>query len=240
MSQNNNISGETNIPTQDLVSDYLLQGTPSDTLIVFAHGAGANMHHEFMAQMAQKLVAAQFQVLRFNFLYMQANMADGKRRPPDRAPKLLAHYESVLEKIDSLKQEGKVHYHRIVLVGKSMGGRMSAILMSDEHQIENDVAKLVQKEVSHVICLGYPFLPPKGKEPRLSPLNQSQMPILILQGERDTFGNREQLPQWSIRHGVEIKWIGDGDHSFKPRKKSGFDFEGNLDVAVNYITEYLN
>ncbi|WP_352340112.1 alpha/beta family hydrolase, partial [Psychrobacter sp. 16-MNA-CIBAN-0192] len=73
---------------------------------------------------------------RFNFLYMQANMQDGKRRPPDRAPKLLAHYEQVLLDIQQKMALGLINCQRIILMGKSMGGRMSAILTSSDHQLQ--------------------------------------------------------------------------------------------------------
>lgn len=53
-----------------------------DTLVVLAHGAGANMEHEFMTQMAKRLSAGNggasdaeqaIGVLRFNFPYMRSN-----------------------------------------------------------------------------------------------------------------------------------------------------------------------
>lgn len=82
---------------EDVVpSAYVLEGEPSETLILFAHGAGANRDSDFMCQMAAGLVAKGFQVMRFNFPYMQANAVDGKKRPPDRAPKLLACFGEML------------------------------------------------------------------------------------------------------------------------------------------------
>ena len=55
----------------ELARDYLIDGpVDSDTLILLAHGAGANMHHAFMQQLTQSLVAKGFAVYRFNFLYM--------------------------------------------------------------------------------------------------------------------------------------------------------------------------
>ena len=62
-------------------------------LFVFAHGAGAGMHHDFMAQVSGLLTQAQISVLRFNFPYMQQMQAEGKSRPPDIVPKLLDYYQ---------------------------------------------------------------------------------------------------------------------------------------------------
>ncbi|GGP59418.1 alpha/beta fold hydrolase [Shewanella saliphila] len=225
-------------PTE-LAQDYVLQGAKSDTLIIFAHGAGANMHHEFMVNMSDKLVKNGFQVYRFNFLYMQANMQDGKRRPPDRAPKLLTHLEQVLIDVGEKIKQGLINPKRIVLIGKSMGGRMSAILTSAEHVFLSAQAKDIAAKIAAVVCLGYPFIPLKGGEPRLSPIQTNPLPILIVQGERDKFGGREQVPSWPLSENTSIYWIGDGDHSLQPRKSSGYTLEGNLQQASDGISQFI-
>ena len=222
-----------------LARDYILQGPISDTLIIFAHGAGANMHHEYMVSMTDKLIAQGYQVYRFNFLYMQANMQDGKRRPPDRAPKLLAHYEQVLLDVQQKMALGLINCRRIVLMGKSMGGRMSAILTSSDHQFQQPIIADVINKIAAVVCLGYPFIPLKGGEPRLMPIQHNPLPMLIVQGERDKFGDLQQLPTWDLGEHVDVCWIGDGDHSFKPRKSSGYTLEGNLNTAVAYINQFI-
>jgi len=45
-------------------------------------------------------------------------------------------------------------------------------------------------------------------------------PMLILQGERDPLASREGGGH-KLSKAVQVKWIADGDHSFKPRKSSG-------------------
>ena len=223
-----------------LAQDYILQGNISDTLIVFAHGAGANMHHDFMVSMSNKLVDAGFQVYRFNFLYMQANMQDGKRRPPDRAPKLLNHFEQVLIDVGEKIDQGLINPKRIVLMGKSMGARMSAIITSNEYCFVSSVAKNIASKISAVVCLGYPFVPLKGGEPRLSPIQTNPLPILIVQGERDKFGGREQLHHWTLSEKTQLCWMNDGDHSLQPRKSSGYTLEGHLQLAVCCISDFIN
>jgi predicted alpha/beta-hydrolase family hydrolase len=222
-----------------LAHDYLLQGPKSDTLIIFAHGAGANMQHEYMASMTDKLLGQGYQVYRFNFLYMQANMQDGKRRPPDRAPKLLGHYEQVLKDVQHKMAIGLIDCQRIILMGKSMGGRMSAILTSTDHQLQQPLITDVINKIAAVVCLGYPFIPLKGGEPRLAPIQHNAIPMLIVQGERDKFGDRQQVPTWALGEHVEVCWIGDGDHSLQPRKSSGYTLEGNLNYAIEHISQFI-
>ncbi|ASF15027.1 alpha/beta fold hydrolase [Shewanella sp. LC6] len=203
------------------LSAHVLEGEPSEILILFAHGAGANRDSDFMCQMAAGLVAKGFQVMRFNFPYMQANAMDGKKRPPDRAPKLLACFSEML---DVAHAQPKVK--RVVLMGKSMGGRMAALLACDSVQASR---------IDRVICLGYPFIPLKGGEPRLEPLNDCQVPVLVLQGERDKFGGKMQIPT----NDIQIEYLADGDHSFVPRKSSGTTEAANLALAVDLSAKFI-
>ncbi|MGR6501541.1 alpha/beta fold hydrolase [Shewanella sp. Koi 1] len=211
---------------EDVVpSAYVLEGEPSETLILFAHGVGANRDSDFMCQIAAGLVANGFQVMRFNFPYMQANAVDGKKRPPDRAPKLLTCFSEMLD-VAHAQPEVK----RVVLMGKSMGGRMAALLACDSVQASR---------IDRVICLGYPFIPLKGGEPRLEPLNDCQVPVLVLQGERDKFGGKMQIPSWPLKRDIQIEYLADGDHSFVPRKSSGTTEAANLAFAVDLSTKFI-
>lgn len=205
---------------------YVLEGDPANTLILLAHGAGANMNSDFMQAISSGLVTKGLQVMRFNFPYMQANVVDGKKRPPDRTPKLLACFTEMLDIALSQPQ-----VKRVVLMGKSMGGRMAATLACDPNLITC---------IDRVICLGYPFIPLKGGEPRLAPLNDCQVPVLVLQGERDKFGGKVQISTWPLKNNVQIHYLADGDHSFIPRKSSGITEAANLTLAVDLSAKFIN
>ena len=73
-----------------------------------------------------------------------------------------------------------------------------------------------------VVCLGYPFHPP-GKPERLrtAHLETLKTPTLIVQGTRDRLGSEEEVAAYTLSPSIELAWMADGDHSFKPRKKSG-------------------
>jgi len=201
------------------MTDYLRDGNAGDPLFVFAHGAGAGMDHEFMNSVAKGLAGKGIQVVRFNFPYMVKRAEDGKKRPPDRAPKLLEAYQSV---IDELAVDGP-----IVIGGKSMGGRMASLL-ADE------------MKVAGFACLGFPFHPPgKPENFKGDHLATVAKPCLILQGERDTFGKREELSDFSLSDAVSVEFIPDGDHSFKPRKRSGYTEQGNIDFAIEKLAAFI-
>lgn len=204
-----------------LQSECVTQGELGETIVIFTHGAGANMQSDFMVEMAKGLSNAGFGVIRFNFPYMRANAIDGKRRPPDRAPKLIKDFNLHIEAI-------KAEYasKRIILMGKSMGGRMAAIVAQDTH-------------VDGVICLGYPFIPLKGGEPRLEPIENSKAPICVIQGERDKFGGRGLVDTWPVMSKVSLHWLTDGDHSFAPRKSSGTTQDANLATAITHSIDFI-
>ena len=48
-----------------------------------------------------------------------------------------------------------------------------------------------------------------------------QSPTLILQGERDPFGKLQEVESYALSAQVQLQWIINGDHSFKPTKSSG-------------------
>lgn len=201
------------------MNNWLIDGEEhSQYTFVFAHGAGAGMEHEFMQSVAKGLAFKGIRVIRFNFPYMIKRAEDGKRRPPDRAPKLLEAYQEVIEQVDA---------QQLVIGGKSMGGRMASHL--SEHE-----------KVSGVACLGFPFHPPgkpdKYKGEHLAELSKA---CLILQGERDTFGKREEFPAFDLSDSVSVEFIPDGDHSFKPRKSSGHTEQQNIALAVEKLAKFI-
>jgi len=64
-------------------------------------------------------------------------------------------------------------------------------------------------------------------------------PTLIAQGERDPFGSREEVAGYKLARGVQVTWIVDGDHSFKPRTASGRSEQGNWEAAIKDVVEFV-
>lgn len=201
------------------MTNYLIDGEQGAPIFIFAHGAGAGMDHDFMSAVSQGLAKQGIQVIRFNFPYMVKRAEDGKRRPPDRAPKLLEAYQQVIAEYAQQRS--------VVIGGKSMGGRMASLLADDE-------------KVAAVACLGYPFHPPgKPENYKGEHLASVSKPLLILQGERDTFGKKEEFSDFVLSSSVQVEFLPDGDHSFKPRKKSGHTEQGNIDLAVQRLAKFI-
>jgi len=202
--------------------------------VVFAHGAGANMSHEFMNEMTKLLNNLSINVLRFNFPYMDKRAILGKKYPPDRMPKLLACYQEVIAYVVSHSEYNELP---LFIGGKSMGSRAAASLIADTEVL---AAKLLNK-ISGVFCLGYPFHPAKKPEKlRLEPLFAATKPVLIVQGERDTLGNKDEINAYQLPEHCQCVFLEDGDHSLKPRVKSGFTYPAHMQCAANEISIFID
>jgi predicted alpha/beta-hydrolase family hydrolase len=104
------------------------------------------------------------------------------------------------------------------------------------------MASLVADEAGArgLVCLGYPFHPP-GQEDRLRTAHLAALrtPALIVQGTRDPFGTPEEVAGYALAPGIEVVWMPDGDHSFKPRVSSGRTEAQNLAAAVAAVLGFV-
>ena len=204
-------------------NDGLLLDGPADArcCLLLAHGAGQGPASPFMDFFARALGDAGVRVVRFRFPYMARIEADGRRRPPDREPVLIDTLRGLIAK----QRHDKA---RLLIGGKSMGGRIASLVA--------DAA-----EVDGLVCLGYPFHPPgKPQRRRGEHLAALRTPTLICQGERDPFGGRDELSGSPLSPAVQLVWISDGEHSFRPRKQSGRTWEQNLVQAAQATLAFVD
>jgi predicted alpha/beta-hydrolase family hydrolase len=191
----------------------------SDSLLILAHGAGQPSDSPWMESMAAALAELGVRTRRFNFHYMDEAQKTGKSRPPSRLPKLLEEYREVLNSIKDVE--------RVFVGGKSLGGRVASHLA-------------VSEKVSGLVAFGYPFHPPRKLDKlRTAHLPEIECPVLICQGERDPFGKREEVAGYGLSESFQIEWIPDGDHQFKPRKRSGFTLEENIALAARTAAAFV-
>ena len=111
-----------------------------------------------------------------------------------------------------------------------MGGRVAATLSKEQFE-----------QVKGTICLGYPFHPQKKPENlRLAPLQETVLPILILQGDRDALGNKADIESYTISSLCEVYYFEDGDHDLKPRVKSGFTHIQHIKTAITQLVRFID
>jgi predicted alpha/beta-hydrolase family hydrolase len=176
------------------------------------------MDTPFMQSFAEGLAARRFRVARFEFPYMAKRRTSGKSGPPDREPVLVETWRQVIATL-GLK--------RLVIGGKSMGGRMASMVADEAN-------------VTGLVCLGYPFHPAGDtKRLRIEHLKMIKTRTLILQGTRDSFGSQEEVAGYELSSAIKLRWLTDGDHSFKPRRASGTSQEANWADAIEAIEQFV-
>ena len=187
--------------------------------LALAHGAGAAMDSPFMNKVAEAIGGKEVRVVRFEFPYMAARRTGGKRGAPDREPILLDSWRGVIAKLGDPA--------RLVIGGKSMGGRIASMVADDAG-------------VAGLVCLGYPFHPPGNlARTRVKHLANLRTPTLIIQGTRDSFGRPEEVAAYGLSKRIRIVWIESGDHSLKPLARSGRTEAENLATAISDVQRFI-
>lgn len=196
--------------------------------VVLGHGAGANQTSGFMRMFAKGLAARGLDVMTFNFIYMEQG-----RSVPDQKPKLEACFRAVIEA--ALKHK-KLKKNRLVIGGKSMGGRIASQVMAEEGK------EAFADEVAGLVFLGYPLHPPGNPAKlRVEHLADIHKPMLFVQGTRDALGTPEEIQPFikNLRPAAKIYPIEGGDHSFKAPKKFGTPQEQVFENAMDEIDRWV-
>ena len=187
---------------------FLFDGQDTvDKTILLGHGAGAPMDSDSMTAIAKSLASTGFRAVRFEFNYMAGRRTSAGRKPPPRAESLIPEYWAAIEALDARGP--------LFIGGKSMGGRIASMIADELHASD---------KIAGLLCLGYPFHPiGKPTQLRTAHLAEMKTPTLIVQGTRDQFGNQEEVAGYRLSNKIEMLWLEDGDHDFRPRKTvSGF------------------
>ena len=205
-----------NLPDQEPIAHVLL-----------AHGSMAAMDSPFLDEMTENLVERQLAVHRFEFAYMAERRSTRKKRPPPKAERLTAEY---VEAIIRVRESRVSKNNKLIIGGKSLGGRVASMVAVE--CIENNL-------IDGVVCLGYPFHPPKQPDKlRTEHLEDYPCPTLIAHGERDSFGTPDEIERYALDPRIEFHWVCDGDHDFATRKRSGFTQSGNITATAQAITKF--
>lgn len=191
------------LPSGTSVSALLCAPPQASALFVFGHGAGAGMHHPFMADLAAALGERGVATLRYQFPFME----QASKRPDAPAVAQAAVRAAVAEAAARLQDVP------LYAGGKSFGGRMTS-----QAQAAQPLG------VRGLVFIGFP-LHPAGKPgtQRAEHLAEVQVPMLFLQGTRDALADlalvratASQLGKRATLHVVE-----GADHSFHVLVRSG-------------------
>ena len=203
------------------VSALLVGPAKPSALYVLAHGAGAGMRHAFMETMATRLAARGIVTLRYQFPYVE----NGSRRI-DPEPLLLDTVRAAVAM--GREESGGV---TLLAGGKSMGGRMTS----------RAAAAATLEGVAGLAFLGFP-LHPAGQPgvSRAEHLSRVTVPLLFLQGTRDTLAELDLLRPVVDKLGsrATLHVVAGADHMFHVLKKSGRTDEQVLDELADTVAAW--
>lgn len=180
-------------------------GYQGQSAVVLAHGAGNDMHSEFVSAMHERWSDAGVMVVKFNFLYKELG-----GRLPDRSEVLIDTWRAVA---DSVTGDADLAPRNLFYVGKSLGGRIASMLAANE------------ANPAGLIFLGYPLHPAgKPEKLRIAHLGHVKCPMLFIQGTRDALCDLDTLAAVLADLNDpknELYRVEGADHSFKVLKKLG-------------------
>jgi uncharacterized protein len=191
------------------VTDYEWQGPlrGADRAVLLAHGAGSDMHGTALVAVAHALADAGIPSLRFDYPYRSAG-----RRAPDRPAVLAA---ATREAAAELARRAKLPPERLVLGGRSMGGRYCSMIVGDTDD---------PVPARGLLLLGYPLhAPGKADKPRSEHFGRLDVPVLFVSGTRDALAHRRRLTAAArkIPGEVTFHWLEAADHGYRPLKSTG-------------------
>jgi predicted alpha/beta-hydrolase family hydrolase len=171
---------------------------PQPLVILLAPGAGAGSDSPWMRawrDRLQSLVTNGGAVETMDYPYRRAG-----RKAPDKLPVLIASHREALA---AARARGPADA-RVVLVGKSMGGRVGCHVALIE-------------AVDAVICLGYPLRGAGGGALRDEVLLALRVPVLFVQGTRDPLCPLDLLADVRARMVApnELLVVEGGNHSLE-------------------------
>jgi uncharacterized protein len=186
------------------VSAILMRPANARWLLALAHGAGAGMTHPFLEKLARELASVGTATFRYQFPYMEQ-----RRRVPD-SPSVATATVAGAVRAAAKAAAGLT----LFAGGKSFGGRMSSQAASQG----------LLEGVKGLVFFGFPLHPPnKPGTKRAEHLAKVQVPMLFLQGTRDTLADLNLLGPIcrELTSPATLHIIETADHSFHVLKSSG-------------------
>ncbi|MEO6570891.1 MAG: alpha/beta family hydrolase [Ilumatobacteraceae bacterium] len=181
------------------------------TLLLYP-GAGSDAMHPSL--LAIERAVAPHPVVRADFPYRRAG-----RRPPDRAPVLLADIRTTLDTLP----DGP-----LVMGGRSMGGRMCSMIAAGADGLP------IPADLVGLVLISYPLHPP-GKPDRLrvEHLPDIRVPTLFVSGTSDPFGSPDELRTFTANMSKKARVT----HLFVERR--GHDLRGSDHTIAGAVHDFL-
>lgn len=192
-----------------LLETPVIKRADGSTGVIIAHGAGNDMHHPLIVEVARQASERGYPALRFNFPYRERGASS-----PDNLDILMAAWRGAY---DCLAAKSGYNVDHVIACGKSMGGRVAAKMTADG-----------LLPAAALVFLGYPLHAPGSKEKlRHGPLHKITRPMFFVAGTRDPFCDYSLFIDIlnQIKAPWTLKTVDGGDHSFHVPKARGLSDE---------------
>ena len=188
-------------------------------VVWLGHGAGGGIGAPDLAALAEQLPAHGFTVAR----YEQPWRVAGKKIAPRPATLDVAWRETAQAMKDLASGLP------LVLGGRSAGARVACRTADD-------------LRAAAVICLAFPLHPPgKPEATRLTELLTPTAPLLVLQGDRDTFGTANDIErELGDRESVRVIPVAGADHGMKVLASSSLKARDVAALVTTSVAQFLD
>ena len=196
-----------------------------DRAVLLAHGAGTDLDAAPLRVVADALADAKIPSLRFNYPYK-----DRGGKAPDRPPVLL---DATRAAVAELARRTKLPTDRLVIGGRSMGGRYCSLVAGAEDD---------PLPVRGLLLLGYPLhAAGKPEKARDDHFRRLTMPVLFVSGTRDALASQPDLRKAArkVKGPVAWCWLDAADHGFRPLKSSGNTLDDALTAAAEATVAWV-
>lgn len=215
---------DVDVPTSVGLGRLVVDAAPSPRAVLWlGHGAGGGIEAVDLTALARSLPGQGITVAR----YVQPWRVAG-RRVAARPQTLDVAWRETASVVADLA--GGVP---VIAGGRSAGARVAC-------------RTAASVGAAGVVCLAFPLHPPGRPETsRLGELLEPQTPVLVLQGERDTFGSAEVLTaevleaEHGARENVRIVAVPGADHGMRVLKSSPVTARDVAELVTTSVARFI-
>jgi predicted alpha/beta-hydrolase family hydrolase len=188
-------------------------------LLWLGHGAGGGIGAVDLAALAARLPAQGITVVRYEQPWRVAG-----RRVASRPAALDIAWVETAQSIEQLA-DGLP----LVVGGRSAGARVACRTAASVGAVA-------------VVCLAFPLHPPgRPEKSRLDEMLTPEMPVLVLQGERDTFGNAATVAaEVAGRANVRVIPVPGADHGMKVLASSPLKTRDVAELVTSSVAAFID
>ena len=200
----------------DLIDAHLWSSPQPQGVICLSHSAGGDIDNDLLQAIAKSLVHSHTIIL-FRMKYRQ----QGRKIPP--------RPQASIEDFSRIVAYAKKIHPKVFIGGRSYGCRVAT-----HYAAEN-------QDLSGVICLGFPLFPNKNNRTpeRLDHFSNITAPVLILQGDRDHFGDATIHKKLLLNQpDLTVFGIPYADHSFTTRKSDPFNTDQVTQIVIEHLKQW--